>query len=123
MCHGDTGGQCWNCRPSRRTPYHPGPGYTLEARKASEYPVGTILVDVYFADRWEVMPPGRKPGVVARLRRVGEGFPQERVVEDHQGQPRYLTPEEITDPETWRLPTSDKPRRTAPISDKQGVLL
>lgn len=44
-------------------------------------------------------------------------------VEDHQGPPRYLTPEEIADPETWRLPTSDNPRRTVPISDKQGVLL
>lgn len=89
MCHGrprsGLRGECWNCRPSHRTPYHPGPGYTLEARRASEYPVGTILVDVYFADRWEVMPPGRKPGVVARLRRVGAGFPQERVVEDYRG--------------------------------------
>lgn len=119
MCHGDLGGQCWNCRPSRRAPYHPGPGYTLEGRRASEYPVGTILVDVYFADRWEVMPCPKRRGVITRQRRLSDGFE----VDDYQDQARYLTPEEIADPETWRLPTSDKPRRTAPINDKQGVLL
>ena len=119
-CHGypesGPGGQCWNCIPSRHAPYHPGPGYTLEARRASEYPVGAVIVDVYRGERMEIVAR-LKSGL--RMRRLADGLDLVYA----EDQPRYLTPEEFADPETWRLPIRDKQRQTATISARQGVLL
>jgi hypothetical protein len=100
-------------------PYHPGRGFVLRGQRASEFEPGTILIDVYRADRWEVLPPkGRK--ALLRMRRLSDG----REHENHQDEARYITPERLADPATWKLPTNDNVRRTAPTCDRrQGVLL
>ena len=119
-CHGHPasvpGGRCWNCIPSRHARYPPGPGYTLEGRRASESPAGAVIVDVYRGERLLIVARA-KSGI--RMRRLSDGLDLVYA----EDQPRYLSPEEVADPETWRLPTSANQRRTATTCAKQGVLL
>lgn len=80
---------------------------------------GEIAVDVYHCDRYFVLPTPKRRGVLSRSRRLSDGLESD----DYQGQARYVSPEEFTDPETWRLPTTDHSQRRATANASQSVLL
>jgi hypothetical protein len=66
-----------------------------------------------------VLAPKGRNGLL-RLRRLSDGFEHE----NHKDEARYITPERLSDPATWAMPTSDNVRRRAPTRDRrQGVLL
>ncbi len=123
--HPERFGGCFNCRPSWRTPYHPGPGYVLRGQCAHEFAPGTVVIDVYYGWQMVVAPPKRRGGPIC-LRRLNDGFENE----EHQCDRRYVTPERMADPATWvrpPLPAPDDGARRpeyAPRCDvRQGVLL
>lgn len=115
---GDGTMACWYCRVRPGHPYRVA-GYVLSARPLSDFAPGEIAVDVYHCDRWLSLPTPKRRGVTARARRLSDGFE----VDEYTPQPRYVRPEEFTDPETWRLPTPELTCRPSTARAGQGVLL
>lgn len=99
---------CFNCKPRRssRRVNRPGPGYILRGEFLSAFPVGAIVVDVYFGERERIVKKGKN---FIEMERVSSGhgpFRQGWVHRDYSGdtQARWVSLERYLDPETWRRP-------------------
>lgn len=88
--------ECWSCSPSRRAPTHPGKGYMIEAHPETDFEPGDTLVDGYTAERWRLERRGKHLWMTS-LDRAFEH-------QVYSPSPRYISPEEAADPETWRAP-------------------
>lgn len=101
-------GDCFNCKPRRssRRINNPGPGYILKGDFLSAFPVGSVVVDVYFGEHERIIKKGKN---FIELERVSGGrgaFKQGWIHRDYSGdtQARFVSLERYFDPETWRKP-------------------